>query len=690
LPIYGIGIVASFVIGISLHTFIPLIFCIILAIIALRAYAEKELYAISFVVGMVLPILFAINFATKWSQTSKEIQQAYNRNELNESTEVPNWIYACQKMSHNWISERVFKSNLVYVEGWGSNTNWFGLPNSSFDAARLHDPLVTIARWTSPEVSISDQDCIQILRTGYDARHQAQEKLWNGDNLSTANVSTYTRIYPDFRMAYTEKTIKIHYKKAERWENPQEALYTFHLPEGGVVSSLSLWIAGVEQKGYLTSKAKADSAYKTIVGVESRVVARDPSVVHWQEGNTVTVRVFPCTSEEDRQFKIGVTAPLLKNGEKLTYQSIYFQGHSTENTTENIKIQFTKDVTALELPFSTDNAELNNYYYEGNFKPYWEVHFATQKLATEGFSFQNKTYQVQEYHKKYQPFVADKIYVDLNNAWSKTEFETVLALAKNTEIYAYNNKLVQITTQNKEAIFEQTQKLNFSLFPIYLIQNPATALLITKAEMPSPNIKDLENSIFAEQLKKYLNKNKNSNAGQIRLYNIGENLSPYLKTLKELRTFVYDFGNIESLETVIKNKQFVENQEDSNTVVLNNAEIKLQETTTNNTRASTAPDHLLRLYAYNNIMRQIAANYFSNNYIEDNLLKEASTAYIVSPLSSLVVLETQKDYDRFGIKASENSLQNASMKASGAVPEPHEWLLIISVLVVFAYLIWKK
>ena len=45
--------------------------------------------------------------------------------------------------------------------------------------------------------------------------------------------------------------------------------------------------------------------------------------------------------------------------------------------------------------------------------------------------------------------------------------------------------------------------------------------------------------------------------------------------------------------------------------------------------------------------------------------------------ASLIVLETQADYERFDIRKSQDSLGNASMTASGAVPEPEEWALII-------------
>ena len=44
---------------------------------------------------------------------------------------------------------------------------------------------------------------------------------------------------------------------------------------------------------------------------------------------------------------------------------------------------------------------------------------------------------------------------------------------------------------------------------------------------------------------------------------------------------------------------------------------------------------------------------------------------------------------RFGIEKNYNSVMNASMKSSGAVPEPHEWMLIALVFLVAIYL-WKK
>jgi len=89
-------------------------------------------------------------------------------------------------------------------------------------------------------------------------------------------------------------------------------------------------------------------------------------------------------------------------------------------------------------------------------------------------------------------------------------------------------------------------------------------------------------------------------------------------------------------------------------------------------------------------MRQVGPHYFTDDYAEATLVDEASTAYVVSPVSSLIVLESQHDYDRFDISDKENSLRNASRQSSGAVPEPHEWLLIILFLLFAGIITYRK
>lgn len=184
------------------------------------------------------------------------------------------------------------------------------------------------------------------------------------------NVVTQAKIYPEYRLAYTEKTISIINHSTSQWSQG-EALYTFYLPKGSVVSSLSLWINGKEEKGYLTTHTKAESAYKTIVGVESR----DPSVIHWQEGNTVKIKVFPCTPSENRRFKIGITSPLKVDDNELVYENIYFQGPASNEASETIKLDFSKNMNNIDVPFSSKKVDNNSVTAKGFYRPSWEARF---------------------------------------------------------------------------------------------------------------------------------------------------------------------------------------------------------------------------------------------------------------------------------------------------------------------------
>jgi hypothetical protein len=60
------------------------------------------------------------------------------------------------------------------------------------------------------DINLDEKDRIKILEAMYDSRHQAQERLWSGDKLKTANVITNVKIFPEYRLAYTEKTLTVH------------------------------------------------------------------------------------------------------------------------------------------------------------------------------------------------------------------------------------------------------------------------------------------------------------------------------------------------------------------------------------------------------------------------------------------------------------------------------------------------
>jgi XrtN system VIT domain protein len=187
----------------------------------------------------------------------------------------------------------------------------------------------------------------------------------------------------------------------------------------------------------------------------------------------------------------------------------------------------------------------------------------------------------------------------------------------------------------------------------------------------------------------------------IRTFCIGNDLSPYLKTLAELHVLNVSSGSIDNLSGLLTKHQFPTQLNDPNGVVLSEAGVTIRETPirirtaeeiqrAGIVRQSSAPDHLARLFFYNHLLQRIGRNYFAPNYQTANLIEEAQRAHIVSPLSSLVVLETENDYNRFGIKKDINGLDNATLKSEGAVPEPHEWALLAMTALFVGWIYWRK
>jgi XrtN system VIT domain protein len=98
----------------------------------------------------------------------------------------------------------------------------------------------------------------------------------------------------------------------------------------------------------------------------------------------------------------------------------------------------------------------------------------------------------------------------------------------------------------------------------------------------------------------------------------------------------------------------------------------------------------MRLYAYNNIVRQIGRDFFNRDQYENKLLREAEEAYVLSPVTSLIVLESEADYERMGIHKNKDTLGNAEIMEGGSVPEPHEWALIGMIILLILWLKHKS
>jgi XrtN system VIT domain protein len=458
---------------------------------------------------------------------------------------------------------------------------------------------------------------------------------------------------------------------------------------------MSLWVNGKEEPARLTTVAKADSAYRTVVGVESRVVARDPSVVYWQEGNRVTVRIFPCQAREDRQVKLGITSPLRFEEGDLIYQNPYFEGPDASLADELVNIDFTESPVGLDSPWLFDRLTDNTLSHEGTYKPDWQLRFKAPPISTSSFVLDGQAYQMARFQPDSERFVPTDVYLDVNKAWKKYEFTTAFWVAKqqyNSRVWVFDDGLRQLDSASLDKTYEQLASQRFSLFPIYQIVNPANALLITKGTPSSLSLSDLKNSTFAERTKQIGNQSI-----PIRTFCYGNNLSTCLKTLAELQVLTVTQGNTCTLiHDLAKKHQFPRQPNRPDQIALLDAQVSIRKTPLVRPAGSvqqagiSAPDHLARVFIYNHLLGQIGRNYFTDTHKTPALIAEAQQAHVVSPLSSLIVLETQNDYERFGIHKDKNGLDNATLKKDGAVPEPHEWTMLLMVAGLVGWLLIQK
>lgn len=659
-----VGILGIILFGLGVHMFIPGIMLISMIRKIIKS-TPSRIELTTLYIAIAIPLLSTIYFLVRWNSINEEVHHTTASIITRPNNELPQWVLLCQNMKDDAITKKIVASDLMH-----DSFQWFRTPGiGSFSETVTHDPLVIIAELFFGKVDLSNDTRVKILKSQYNARHKAQRKLWSSRDLKTTDVLNNIRIVPEYRLSYTEKILTI--TNQAKWENnQQEAAYTFYLPEGAVATSLSLWIDGKEEKSRLTTKSKADSAYSTIVGVEQR----DPALLHWQEGNTVTVTVFPCTPKEKRTFKIGVVSPLKYKDNKLTYESIYFEGPNNNSSRETTVLKFSSeqdvDITSIPKFFSK---EINNdYQYSGSLNPYFEIECKSLPLKKEPFVFQGNSYHLSEAKETRSNIIYNNIYLDINKSWTAEDFKIIWNKAKSKKVYAYSDEFIRITNDNYKQIFDKLKTKNFSLFPFHKLKNE-NDLVVSNSTLLSPNLEDLSETSFADSLTKAFSKRE----GKIHLMHIGHSASPYLRTLKELQCFNWYSASSTEIAEHIANDSNVKIELEKNEAYIPSAQTVIAKTPSDQKDANTN-DNLMRLYSYNKIMQELGTDYFNLKKIEPaRLVQEASTSYIVTPVSSMIVLETKKDYDRFGIEENKNSLKNASVSSSGAVPEPHEWMLII-------------
>ena len=658
-PYSFIGIIA---LGLGFYGLVPALVIAIHTWTVLRYLNRNRIYFISFSAGFSLVIISLIVFTIGLSIESNKIAKSAMVKSFNQNDDLPNYIAVSQNLKPNFFNEILLKKDIVYVgpDNFFSFGNFNSFNNQQFNERKTHNPFISIAYLFCKDPGLSDDDKINILKSNFDKRLETEEQLWSGEDLFTKTIKEDVKIYSDSRLAYTEITMNIACEK-KTWRD-QEAIYSFQLPEGSVATSLSLWVNGIERKGVLTTKEKAAKAYRQIVGVENR----DPSLMQWKEGNRVVVRVFPVNQQTPRTFKCGFTTPLTVEDSHIKYQSLSIKGPNISNAETISRIQI---VGNTEIETSKD-FELKNGFYINQSKGLdnWQAKMPLNKMHSNSFLWKDKVYEVKNIQETAIPFTPSEIILDLNSNWTNKQIESFVNLDQQNTYVFINGQKTAINKDNFKAIQLDFEELHYSLLPLYKLTK--NSLIITKSGTFSANFEDIEDSNYLQKIK------TEAKQRNIKVINISADINPFWQTVKEQKYVDYFQTSLRNSLQLIEKHQFIQFKTNTNSVNIEPARICIQENPKNNSSKNSGTNHIYRMYAFAKVLEEqvkIQTDTLANNqYVE--LAKEAN---IVTPISSLIVLETDEDYKKNGIDKNVNTLGNASINNDGAVPEPHEWLLII-------------
>ena len=121
------------------------------------------------------------------------------------------------------------------------------------------------------------------------------------EHLSLASSRLDVNVDPVGALSYTEWTLELH----NDTDAQQEARAQIQLPPGGVVTRLTLWIAGEEREAAFGSRGVVRQAYERVVQAR-----RDPVLVTTSGPDRVMLQCFPVPPRGTMKTKVGITTAL--------------------------------------------------------------------------------------------------------------------------------------------------------------------------------------------------------------------------------------------------------------------------------------------------------------------------------------------------------------------------------------------
>ncbi|MEK7724944.1 MAG: VIT domain-containing protein, partial [Acidobacteriota bacterium] len=475
------------------------------------------------------------------------------------------------------------------------------------------------------------------------------------------------------------------YKNNSTWQ--REAVGEIKLPKNGVVSRLTLWINGEEREAAFAENGRVIRAYNAVTAKR-----RDPVLVTKAGKDLINMKCFPVEPNGgEMKVRIGITFPLaLENEKSGLIQLPYFSynnfsipettkhivwlesKNSLESSNQNLKFERDNKVTAMRGNLSNDeikalNATIRATRTEN--KLAWtkdESNLVTQKIEIERSVKPTRFIFVIDISKRFSSEKENVISI-IKNLPPESEVGLVLSGGSglNTNL-AFPNSFIGSPTE----IAEKITQVNFAggtdnmpaLTKAYQLAAEKEGSVIIALYAPQPFVFEttFENKQF------FTRRYNNQNIFRFVNSNLPDSIESSLKDYEVFQTPPRYSDLKTDVEAFLK--QLNEQKQSFKYVrqVVENADLS---------GAKQTSKHLIRLWANDEVSRILEAE---NN--EKKAVELAQKYQLVTPVTGAVVLETQQQYEQFGLKpVDKNSVPT--------IPEPEIYLLIAIVLGVFLWLI---